>query len=150
MKRDRNESPQNATLEPLTPAQETAIAALLAGRTVTNAAEAAGVDRATVHRWLREHFGFQAAVNAGRRELREGVHTRLERLAEKAAGCVEKAIDGGDVKAALEILKGLQVLAPTSIGSEDPEQLAKEADISARERQGEIQHRARVAQLMSM
>jgi hypothetical protein len=85
MKRDRNELPHNATLEPLTPIQETAIASLLAGKTVTDAAADAGVDRATVHRWLREHFGFRAALNAGRRELRKSVQTRLERLAERGA-----------------------------------------------------------------
>ena len=136
MKRDRNELPQNATLEPLTPAQETAVAALLAGKTITDAAADAGVNRATLHRWLRENFGFTAAVNAGRRELREGVQIRLERLAEKAAGCVEKAIDSGDVKAALEILKGLQVLSPLSIGSEDPAKLAEENRLQTIEQEG--------------
>jgi hypothetical protein len=147
MKRDRNESPQNATPEPLTPAQETAIAALLAGRTVTDAAADAGVDRATVHRWLRENFGFQAAVNAGRRELRKGVQVRLERLAEKAAGCVEKAIDEGDVKAALAILKGLQVLVPVPIGSDNPAELAEEDRLHAIEQEGRRKARETMALL---
>jgi hypothetical protein len=141
----RNGTPQNATLEPLTAAQETAVAALLAGKTVTDAAGVAGVDRTTIHRWLREDFTVQAAVNAGRRELREGVRSRLERLAEKASECVERAIDGGNVKAALAILNGLEVLTPTRIGSENPAELAEEADLSAQEREGKKRWRARFA-----
>ena len=104
----------------MTPAQETAVAGLLAGKSVTDAAADAAVTRETVHRWLRENFAFQAELNRGRRELRESVQTRLERLAGKAAACVEKAIDGGDTKAALEVLKGLGASAPPSIGADDP------------------------------
>jgi hypothetical protein len=148
MKSDRNKTQQNATvLEPLTVAQETAVAALLAGRTITDAAADAGVDRATLYRWQNENFAFMAAVNAGRRELRKSVHTRLERLAEKAAGCVEKAIDGGDVKTALEILKGLQVLAPFSIGSEDPAELAEENRLQTIEQEGNRKTREMMALL---
>jgi transposase-like protein len=57
----RNGTPQNATPESLTPAQDTAIVALLAGKTITDAATAAGVDRATVHRWLKDDLAFLAA-----------------------------------------------------------------------------------------
>jgi hypothetical protein len=127
----RNETPRNATPEHLTPAQELAIAALLAGKTVVDAAVDAGVDRATVHRWLKDDFDFQAAMNAGRRELRRVAYDRLERLAEKAVGCLEQAIDQGDVKAALEIVKGMGILAPSLIGSEDAAELAEEADFRA-------------------
>ena len=148
MKNRRHETPYNATvLEPLTPAQETAIAALLAGKTITDAAADAGVDRATVHRWLREDFTFTAAFNAGRRELREGVQTRLERLAEKAAAAVERAIDNGDVKAALEILKGLQVLAPVPMGSEDPGELAEDDRLKALEQAGRRRNREMFARM---
>ncbi len=127
MKRDG--TPRNVTpLEPLSPVQENAIAGLLAGKTITDAAAEAGVDRATVHRWLRDCFAFQAAINAGRREMRDAVCGRLERLAAKAADCLERAIDGGDVKAALEIVKGMGILAPNPIGSEDTSQLAAEAE----------------------
>jgi hypothetical protein len=39
----------------LSAAQETALAALLAGQTVT-ATQAAGVDKTTVYRWLRDPY----------------------------------------------------------------------------------------------
>ena len=140
----RNGTPQNATLEP---AQITAVEALLAGKTVTDAAAAAGVDRATVHRWLREDYPFQAAINAGRRELRDATYGRLERLAVKAADCLEKAIEGGDVKAALEIVKGMGILAPDPIGSENAAELAEEADVAAKEKQGADSRRMKIAEL---
>jgi hypothetical protein len=48
--------PQNATPDDgLTPAQHLALGALLAGKTVTAAAQEAGVDRSTVYRW-RQRF----------------------------------------------------------------------------------------------
>ncbi len=102
-----NKMQQNATLETLnglSPAQVTAIEAILAGKTITAAASAAGVDRVTLHRWLKADGAFQAELNRARSEIRLATVGSLERLAAKAAACVEKAIDEGDVKAALEIL----------------------------------------------
>jgi hypothetical protein len=68
---------QNAPVEEpgdgLSPTQETGLAALLTGATVTAAADAAGVDRATVHRWLKDDFTFLVAYNRGRRELHDAV-----------------------------------------------------------------------------
>jgi transposase-like protein len=54
----------------LSGAQEKAIEALLAGKSVTEAAIAAGVDRTTVHRWLKD-VRFEVALGRARRELRE-------------------------------------------------------------------------------
>src|SRR5262245_44514608 len=70
----RNEQAMPDTLQrnptpPLTPPQETALAALLLGKTVTAAAQTAGVDRTTIYRWLKEDFDFLAALNRGRQEL---------------------------------------------------------------------------------
>jgi hypothetical protein len=92
---------------------------------------------------LREDFAFQAAWNRDRRELRRAAYNRLERLAAKAAECLEKAIDGGDVKAALEIVKGMGILAPGPIGSDDASELA----IEAAEHQGTLKTRAMIAKL---
>ncbi len=47
----------------LPPTQERVVAALITGSTVTRAAELAGVDRTTVHRWLRDDWDFQAPLN---------------------------------------------------------------------------------------
>jgi hypothetical protein len=121
---------QNATpIDALSPSQEKAIAALLMGKPVTDAASAAGVDRTTVHRWLREDIGFQVAFNRSRRELREAMINKLMALAEKATDAVERSITEGDGKTALSLLKGLGLLSgePPKIGSDDPQDLADDA-----------------------
>ncbi len=96
----------------LPPPQTTALEALLAGSSVTDAAAATGVDRSRLHNWLRKNLAFQAALNAGRKDLRQVIAHRLERLANDATECVGKAVREGDVKAALEIVKRLERLAP--------------------------------------
>src|SRR5262245_59093418 len=122
---------RNATPEalPLSPSQEKALAALLAGKSVTEAAAAAEVDRTTVHRWLRYGYTFQAELNRGRRDLREAMRARLMCLAEKAVENVERALGRADGKTALALLKGLGLLPgePLPIGSDDPEELASQA-----------------------
>ena len=143
----RNKMQHNATLERLSPAQVIAIDAMLAGKTITAAASAAEVDRATVHRWLKDDFAFQAELNRGRREMRRATLGNLERLAAKAADCIEKAIDQGDVKSALEILKRLHLFAAGPIGSDDPAELASDAELDAAVRQGDNTLRAMEAEL---
>ncbi len=116
----------DAPPEELSATQITALAGLLAGKSVVDAAEAAGVGRTTIYKWLRNDFAFQAAVNRGRRGLRQSVALRVEQLAADAAECVAQAVRNGNVKAAMEILRRTDMLAPPKIGSDDEEQLAIE------------------------
>jgi len=113
----------------LPPQQIRALVALLGGARITAAAEASGVDRTTVHRWLREDWHFQAALNRGRRELKDAIEARLLCLAEQAAETVEQAIQRGDSRAALSLLKGLGLLGkqPIAVGTDDPDALQAEA-----------------------
>ena len=129
--------PQNDTdLDPeeeLTPTQLTALEALAAGSTVATAAVTAGVNRVTLHRWLRDDFSFQAALNRARRDLREATMARLLKLGESAAGTVEEAVTQGDVRVAMAVLKGLGILSEhaAKVGSCDPEQLSALAESRA-------------------
>lgn len=114
--------PRNPSDNPndLKPAQEVALAALLTGASVTAAAEAANVDRTTVSRWLAEPK-FQARFNLGRRHQREIVFGRIVSLTEKASRCVEKAIDSGDARVALALLK--EVVRVNCDARIDPDEL---------------------------
>jgi hypothetical protein len=117
---------------------------MLAGKTVTEAAKCAGVARCTVHAWLKEDFEFQATLYRGRRELRAAMTSRLLALGDKALNAVERALDGGDAKIALEILDGLRALKPPSLGLDDPKKLKRERirlnqlQAHQRERQGQL------------
>jgi hypothetical protein len=113
----------NAAAKELSPQQIAALDSLLAGSSVTDAAAAAGVVRSTVHDWLRNSFAFQAALNRGRRDLRQAVLHRLDRIANNATECIDKAIQGGDVKAAMEIVKRLDFFTSRHIGSDDAAEL---------------------------
>ena len=131
----RNSTDEHDLEAALSAAQSLALTRLLAGETVTEAARAAGVDRTTVHRWLREDFSFQASLNRGKREIRQAIQARLLQIAHEAVGTVESAVQDGDVKSALATLKGLGVLSGrcVAIGSEDAETLREEAELSAKQ-----------------
>jgi hypothetical protein len=120
----------------LAPRQTQALGALLRGATITSAAGAAGVDRTTVHRWLPGDFAFQAAYNGLRRELHREAEVRLESLVHSALGTISTAIDDGDVRAALAVLKGAGVLAGSRppIGPDDPAEVEEDAEVEARKR----------------
>ena len=89
---------QNAT-ECLTAQQERAVVLLLTGATVAAVAASIGVSRETVHRWLRDNFNFIAAVNRGKRELREATFSRLLGVWHRAVDNVAMAVEKGDLKA---------------------------------------------------
>jgi hypothetical protein len=95
----------------LSPRQLTAIDRLLAGETVTLAAAAAGVCRETVCRWRRHDLQFIAALESRRAELREAVRSRLLSIAHRALENVARAVDQGDVRTSLIVLRGTGLLA---------------------------------------
>lgn len=136
MRAEGNIVQQNATEESgLSPQQLQALESLLRGETVTEAASRAGVDRTTVHRWQREDYRFMAAVNSGRREIAEAIQARLLGVALSASETVASAIESGDVRTALTVLKGMGVLSGElpRIGPEDPEEIRNDAAIAAGE-----------------
>lgn len=138
--------PQVAT-ECLNPQQERAVELLLTGMTVTAVAATIGVSRETVHRWLRENFRFIAAVNRGKRELSNAASARLLAAWNKAAENVATAVENGDLKASLLVLRtfGTAFGVNSSIGSDDPEKLADDADLTATE----LRNAAHVRRLMA-
>jgi hypothetical protein len=117
----------NAASE-LSPAQQHVVAALLAGRSITDAASAGDVDRSTVHRWMKRDFTFIAELNGGRQRLREETESRLLAVASQATEMIEQAIQAGNVGAAIAVLRGLGFLSGRAvpIGSDDAEQLREE------------------------
>ena len=108
MTEKRNKTQQDATS--LTSTQEKAMQAILSGETVTAAAKTARVNRTTVHRWLNDP-DFLAALNSYRSELRDAQHHRLARLASKAIDVAEQALEDGDIRTALAVLRGIGLLA---------------------------------------
>jgi hypothetical protein len=126
----------------LSPAQELALNALMAGSRVTDAAAAAGVNRSTLHRWMGEP-AFLAAHNGRRLELAASASAKLLNLREKALGAVEQALDAGDARVAVAVLKGVGMLDGQSlyVGSDDPERVAQEIKAAQRQRERDEKQR---------
>jgi hypothetical protein len=110
-------------VETLPIAQRTALELLLEGKSVAETARSAGVARATVFRWLKDDPAFKAAYNLWHEEMEESCRSRLLMLTDKAAGALEKALEAGDAKAALQLLKGLGLIKPSGPRITDVEEL---------------------------
>jgi hypothetical protein len=101
--------------------QLNAIDILVQGRTDQETAETVGVARETVTRWRNDNPNFTAELNRQRRLIWRDSHDRLRALASKAVDALEVALDEGDSRTAVEVLKAIglygQVQRPS--GPED-------------------------------
>lgn len=75
----------------LGPAQHRAVIALLEHPTVKDAAEAAGVHKATMYRWLQQPE-FQAAYREARREAVSQVTARLQQISGEAVEALREIV----------------------------------------------------------
>jgi hypothetical protein len=89
--------------------QQLALSALADGCTYTDSATRAGVARVTLWRWIHKDPAFAEVFNAWKRELNESTRLKLLTAAPTASSAVLKAIDAGDAKLALSLLKSLGV-----------------------------------------
>lgn len=103
--------------------QERALAALRGGSSFPQAAQAAGVGRATVYRWMQSDPHFRAAYNAWQQEQAESASSRLLKLADQAVDVVEKALVRGDEKVAVGVLKSIGAMRRPQRGATDPQVL---------------------------
>jgi len=77
----------------------------LTGLNDREVAESIGVGRNTVNKWKNHDEDFQAELNERRRELNEATQNRIRSLTRKALDAIEYALDRGDARIALEVLK---------------------------------------------
>jgi hypothetical protein len=89
----------------LSDAQHSALVALHSGCSFVRAAEAAGVNRTTLYRWVQGHAAFRAAYNAWQREMTESARARLLKLTDRAVDVVEKALENDNQNVAMQLLK---------------------------------------------
>jgi AcrR family transcriptional regulator len=123
--------------EHLPPEKVGALEMLVQGKTMSETAQAAGVSRRTLHRWLKNDAAFAALYNQWHEELKENCRSRVLMLGGKAAAALEKALEAGDSKAALAVLKGIGVLTPMAERPTDEEEVRKEAELERKRRENE-------------
>ena len=131
---------QNVTLPTMiSPAQSLAVAALVNGSTVTQAAEEAGVARETVSRWVHRDPAFIAELQNTRAEIAAGTRCALEALGVQAIATLADALRNSymqptRLRAACAVLRMLgadraETMAPTT---------AREVDLRLRQRAEEL------------
>ena len=125
---------QNATQTdtPLRPDQLVALERLIAGESVTKAAKEAGCSRETIHRWLKNDFVFLATLNRMKHELQDSIDAQLLAISGRAAETVAQAVASGDVKVALQVLRGTGSLPGDRprVGSVDPGHLKDDSEVA--------------------
>ena len=87
--------------------QLNAIDILVNGKTDQETALAVGVVRETVTRWRNDNPHFAAQLNKQRKLIWGTNQDRLRSLTTKAVDTIETALDAGDSKAAVEVLKAV-------------------------------------------
>lgn len=98
----------------LTGQQLKAIEALLEGKSVTDAAEFAGVTRQTVHAWLNTS-AFTQAIEQGQREIMRAAVRRLTAMLDRSVSEVNRLVEGAEdeptrLRAALAVPAMMQSL----------------------------------------
>jgi transposase-like protein len=109
--------------------QQTALELMVTGKSITQTAREAGVARSTIYEWLRHDPVFQAAYNQWHDQLEEGCRSRLLTLTDKATDAIEKALENGDARAALQLLKGMGMIRHKIVGPTDAEEIAARTEI---------------------
>ena len=129
--------------EALSAQQQAALAALCKGEPIIQAAEAAGVNRGTLYRWLKVDAQFRAAYNFWQQEHRESCRTGLLKCAEKAVARLNEAV-GFDQRLAFQVVKELGLFSKVQMPNTDPELVQLEIEVEqleAEERLGRRQLR---------
>jgi hypothetical protein len=126
--------------EALPEEQRLALAIMTAGKPIREAAEAVGVHRGTVYRWIKSDPQFRAAYNARQLEQRESCRARLLRGAEDAVGRILECV-GSDSKLAFALAKELGFFKAPNSQAIDPKQAQHEIVLERWEEEAQLDRR---------
>jgi len=119
-----------------------ALESLLSGKSISETARISGVTRKTLYNWLRKDARFQAAYNQWHDEMEQSARSHLLMLTDKATDAVAKALEAGDAKTAMQLLKGMGILNPAPPRLTDAEEIRQQMDLDAARRRTERECKA--------
>jgi terminase small subunit-like protein len=118
--------------------QQVVLEGLVVGKPLKELSEAAGVARSTIYRWMKHDAAFRAAYNQWHEQMLESGRSRLLMMVDTAADSLQKALEAGDSKAALELLRGMGVLKARAVGPTDAEEIRRLNDLERRRKNVEL------------
>jgi transposase-like protein len=95
---------------PLTTVQQCVVNALAAGSTLTDAAEAYGVHRVTVYRWMKTYKPFSAALHRARAEFVLASRDKLYNLSNRALDTLLSVLDNPESSPAVQLRTAMFIL----------------------------------------
>ena len=130
---------QKLTFKPLSIEQQNAIDLLILGKSDKEVAEAVSVNRSTIWEWRTAHPLFMATLERQRAEVWRRPQERLKSLLSKAVENLAAAVEEGDLKASIEVLKAVGMYGDgtmNTIFEQDPETLIRQQAVAQLEREG--------------
>jgi hypothetical protein len=102
--------PEEMDPQAVSPRQRLALEAFCKGGTIGDAARAANVSRQTLHRWRAKYPHFALAMSSWSSACLSMAESQLAELTSRAVGALSNAIDKGDARSAMAVLRSLGVL----------------------------------------
>ena len=123
---------EEPTIEGLSSVQQLALRRLTSGSTIVAAARSAGVDRRTLHSWIKSDPDFAAAYNAWQQEVIASGRTRVLAMSNKSLDIVQAAMEKGDTRIAMQIAKSTGLLDTPRPGPTSAPELSRRQNLRAR------------------
>jgi hypothetical protein len=70
--------------------------------------------RGTIYHWLKHDAIFRAVFNQWQDEMQQSCRSRLMMMTDKAATALERSLEAGDARSALQLLKGMGLIGARS------------------------------------
>src|SRR4051794_35441499 len=122
--------------------QYLAFLAVTGGKSIAAAAREAGVNRTTVHRWIKDDPNFKSALARQSEEQMAAAREQLKNSVEPAARVINQAVRQGNMTAAMQVLKNVGLM-----GAQTQTQPSSKAVVSSR---AALALEARLGELLSM
>ena len=126
--------------EGLPQVQQRALMLLSEGQSISRAAVNAGINRGTLHRWIKSDPQFRAAYNAWQMEQRESCRAGLLKAAEGAVATLARSVQtNGNL--AFRLLKEMGLMAGPGALRSEPGEVKQEMEIEALEAENRLDSR---------
>jgi hypothetical protein len=107
---DDQTPPEEMDPQAVSPRQRLALEAFCKGGTIGDAARAANVSRQTLHRWRAKYPHFALAMSSWSSACLSTAESQLAEMASRAVAALGNAIDKGDARSAMAVLRSLGIL----------------------------------------